>query len=213
MRSSVPIPGNPWPHDMVITIDDPHELVDLLWIRETWNLRPVGEDLPPALSDKPVSEQAQIESFDQVAKWQGAWPSIWDACVKHQGLLRDEGMFDRLHQTAGGSAERAELLRTLFGPSWREEFGAEAFTDQYDTWSQARFESESRRRGSRSVDEEPERVSLSALIAAWRGGLSKIVTIPCRGTYTRVIGRHVLLVTEETRKDPRRYSEALKQFH
>ena len=55
MRSSVPIPGNPWPHDMLITVEDnPHALVDLLWIREAWNLQPAANDLPPLLSDESV---------------------------------------------------------------------------------------------------------------------------------------------------------------
>lgn len=77
MRSSVPIPGNPWPHDMTITVEDnPHTLVDLLWIRETWNLQPVGGDLPPSLSDETVGGHAPTESPDRVAKWQDAWPSI-----------------------------------------------------------------------------------------------------------------------------------------
>ena len=49
------MPGNLWPHDMLITVeDDPHVLVDLLWIRETWNLHPLGDDLPPSLSDDSV---------------------------------------------------------------------------------------------------------------------------------------------------------------
>ena len=35
MLSSVPIPGNPWPHDMVLTIEnDSQTLLDLLWVRE-----------------------------------------------------------------------------------------------------------------------------------------------------------------------------------
>jgi len=50
------------------------------------------------------------------------------------------------------------------------------------------------------------------LIPAWQAGLSKTITIPYQGSYTRVIGQHTLLVTDETREDHRRYSEALKQF-
>jgi len=161
MRSSVPIPGNPWPHDMVITVEDhPHALVDLLWIREAWNLQPAGAYLPPLLSDGSVSAHARTELSDRVRAWQDAWPSIWEACVHHAGLLIDGA---RLFEAAGGSIERAELLKTLRGPSWRT-------------------------------------------------GLSKIVSIPCRGSYTRIIGRHTLLVTDETREDPRRFSEALQQF-
>lgn len=120
-------------------------------------------------------------------------------------------MFDQLRETTDGSPERATLLGELGGASWQDEFGNEAFTDQYEAWNLTRFEAESRRRPL-PLDEQPERVSLTALIPAWRAGLSKIVTIPCRGSYTRVIGRHTLLMTDETREDPRRYSEALTQF-
>jgi hypothetical protein len=197
---------------MVITVeDDPSALVDLLWIREAWNLRPVGDDLPPSLLHGSVSAHAETESSDRITTWQDAWPSIWHACVHHAGLLSDATVFDQLQETADGSPERVRLLNTLFGPSWRDEFGDEAFTEQYEIWNQSRFEAQTRRHPL-SFDEEPERVSLAALIPAWEAGLSKIVTIPCQGSYTRVIGRHTLLVTEETREDPRRYSEALKQF-
>lgn len=212
MRSFVPIPGNPWPHDMTITVeDDPQTLVELLWTRETWNLQPVGDDLPPSLSDETVGRHAPPEDPSRIAKWQDAWPSIWDACVRHTGLVRDATMFDRLRETADGSPERASLLSELVGPSWRDEFGDEAFTDRYEAWNLAAFEARSRRRPL-PLDETPERVSLATLIPAWQAGLSKIVTIPCRGSYTRVIGRHTLLVTGETREDPRDYGEALKQF-
>ncbi|MBC7401872.1 MAG: hypothetical protein H7279_01660 [Microbacteriaceae bacterium] len=97
------------------------------------------------------------------------------------------------------------------GPSGRDMFGDEAFTGQYQIWNQAQFD-ESFRGRPRLLEEEPERVSLATLIQAWQAGLSKIVVIPCRGSYTRVIGQHALLVTAETRDDPERYTEALKQF-
>jgi len=213
MRSSVPVPGNPWPHDMLITVEtDPHTLVDLLWVREAWNLRPVGNDLPPPLSDGLARAHARTESSDRVTTWRAAWPSMWAACVHHAGLLQDHSMFGRLRATADGSVERAELLESRMGPSWREEFGLGAFTDQYEEWNQARFSAQSARRAP-APDDSPERVSLASLIPAWRAGLTKIVAIPCHGSYTRVIGRHALLVTEETRDDPQRYGEALKQFH
>jgi hypothetical protein len=213
MRSSLPIPDNPWPHDMVISIgDDPHGLVDLLWIREAWNLHPVGDDLPPSLSDESVSASARTESSDRVVRWQKAWPSIWDACVHHESLHDDGAIFDRLGETADGSPERAKLLRTLVGPSWREEFGDEALTDRYESWNRARFEAQSRAR-RHPAGKDPEHVSLTALVPAWKAGLRKILTIPCQGSYTRIIGPHALLMTEATREDPRRYSEALEQFH
>jgi hypothetical protein len=208
------MPGNPWPHEMLITIeDDSNVLLELLWIREAWELNPGGQDLPPLLADSltPLPPPASAPAPDRVATWRAAWPAIWDACIHHAGLIRDSSAFERVRETAVGSHERDQMLRELFGPSWREEFGDEALPEQYAAWAEARFEAQSLRL-HRSLEEDPERVSLAALIPAWQAGLTKIVTIPCRGSYTRIIGAHTLLVTEETRSKTRTYSEALAQF-
>lgn len=35
MKSMFPMPGNPWPHEMLFTIeDDSAALLELLWLRE-----------------------------------------------------------------------------------------------------------------------------------------------------------------------------------
>lgn len=62
------------------------------------------------------------------------------------------------------------------------------------------------------LDAQPERVALDALIDAWGCGLTTIVEMPCRGTFTRRIGAHAILVTAETRADPVRYRAALHEF-
>ena len=211
MRSSVPMPGSPWPHDMLITVDeDLNTLVDLLWVREAWNLNPVGDDLPALLSDDSVRAHAPTGSTDAPAAWVEAWPGMWNACMHHAGLLQDSTVFDRLQHTLDGSPERANLLASLVGPSWKSSFGDEAFTEEKKTWNRSQFQARRQRRPT-SLADDPERLSLSALIPAWQAGLTKIVTIPCQGSYTRVIGQHTLLVTDETRDDHERYSEALKQ--
>jgi hypothetical protein len=197
---------------MLITIeDDLDTLLELLWIREAWNLHPAGPDLPPRLSADVEQRESLSASADEILRWQTAWPEIWDACVQHAGAIRDATDFERLHQTAGSSPERERLLHELFGPSWRDQFGQVALTDAFHTWTLERFEHRSRQRLD-SVEEEPERQSLPSLVTAWRAGLTKIVTIPCEGTYTRIIGPHTLLVTERTRSQPDQYSEALNQF-
>lgn len=77
MRSSVPIPGNLWSHDMVITVEDnPHALVDLLWIREAWNLQPAGNDHPPLLSDESVKTHARTEASDRIKTWQSGMMNL-----------------------------------------------------------------------------------------------------------------------------------------
>jgi len=66
VRSSVPIPGNPWPHDMVITVDDdPVSLVELLWVRDAWGLQPLHDDVPPPLVDSP---EPQITADNEVGR-------------------------------------------------------------------------------------------------------------------------------------------------
>ncbi len=97
------------------------------------------------------------------------------------------------------------------GPSWRERFGDEALTAEFTDWEAARFE-ELRSEVVTSAAESPERKALDALVPAWRAGLTKLVLIPCRGSYTRPIGSAGLLLTEETRSDPELYSAALREF-
>jgi hypothetical protein len=212
MLSSAPIPGNPWPHDMILTIeDDLQALLDLLWVREAWSLQPAEDDLAPLLSITPVGTNHEAVPVGKIAEWQEAWPSIWRACLQHAGQIRDATVFEQLRGTAIRSDERASLLHELVSPSWRDTFGNDAFPDEYLVWNQARFEANSYPR-YQALEEEPEWVSLAALIPAWQAGLSKVVVIPCRGSYTRVIGQHTLLLTAETREDPKRYSEALALF-
>ena len=62
------------------------------------------------------------------------------------------------------------------------------------------------------VRRRPEHASLRALIPAWEAGLAKIITIPCRGEYTRVISTSALLMTEATRNQPELYTAALETF-
>ncbi len=198
---------------MLITIeDDSQTLLELLWIREAWQLQPVGDDLPPELVDTPSLVDGSKRSSAPVVEWQKAWPDVWEASLRHAGTPHAPGIFERLHGSEIGSEERARLLRELFGPNWRDSFGPEALPEEEQQWSHALFR---RRvdRASRSVAEEPERVALDALIAAWQSGLTNIVEIPCRGTFTRIVGTHALLVTAETLADAERYREALTRFH
>lgn len=135
--STSPIPGNPWPHDMSITIEnDSQTLLELLWIREAWRMQPVGEDLPPRLVDTPSLVDDLKRSSVPIEQWQHSWPDMWEACLRHAGTPRDPSVFDRLHRSEIGSDERDQLLRDLFGPSWRDSFGAEALTDDEQQWSQ-----------------------------------------------------------------------------
>ena len=212
MRSSRPIPGNPWPHDMEITVkDDSHALLDLLWLREAWRLEPVGDDLPPKLTATPSPVDAPTRSAAPIGMWRARWPQLWRECLDHSGKPLNRDVLERLHASAPRSNERARLLRELVGPSWREDVGPDAFTEQSAPWMHALYE-EQVESSRLPLREQPESAALDVLIPAWRSGLTTVVQIPCRGTFTRIIGRHALLVTSETRSDRLRYREALAVF-
>lgn len=129
----------------------------------------------------------------------------------HAAAAFEPSMFEVPARAAVALRERAELIRRGHGPTWRERFGDAALGEAFRAWTEARFLARRDDR-PRSLAESPERRSLDALIAAWRIGLSNVVTIPCRGDHTRVISGSVLLVTEATRKVPERYDAALRTF-
>lgn len=213
MRSSEPIPGEPWPHDMMLTIEDrPTALLELLWIREAYGLAPRGDDLPPVLSDSPAAVRDNTVSTDARAAWAEAWPRIWQQTAAHAGGEKDPRIFEELHSTADGSAERADLLRRLIGPSWRDDVGGAALdSPAYRAWSESGAAAHAAALPTR-LEDSPERRDLAALIPAWRAGLTIIITIPCVGEFTRRIGPNALLLTSTTRADSAAYRRALATF-
>ncbi|SDH66622.1 hypothetical protein SAMN04515691_0469 [Leifsonia sp. 98AMF] len=197
---------------MVIRVDDDlQSLLELLWVREAWQLHPVGDDLPPALIDTPIAVAPAMRMSAPTSEWEAVWPRVWEEVLEHAGTTPRPDIFELLQATPNGSPDRASLLRELVGPSWREEVGGEAFTDEAEQWMQAQFEQRVRP-SSAGLEAQPERLSLEALIQAWKCGLTTVVQIPCRGAFTRRIGPHAILVTAGTRADPERYAEALRMF-
>lgn len=213
MQSSSPTPGtNPWPHEMVLEIEDaPEALRDLLWLREACGLRPTGVDLPPLLAHPPERPPAALPDPARLRTWQQAWPIVWDEVLEHTGRPRQGERLQRLLELPPASSDRAALIREFIGPTWRDRFGDEVFDDDgYRDWVAAGAERELRHH--LGYEQSPEYVVLDALIPAWEAGLVKVVAIPCAGSFTRVIGPSALLLTDGTRDDPDAYREALARF-
>jgi hypothetical protein len=213
MRSSRPIPGNPWPHDMGITVEDrPTALLELLWIREAHDMHLQETDLPPLLVDAPAHASGSGPSAAERVEWERAWPRLWHAAAEHAGRDQDPRQFERLQQTAHGSLERERILHEIVGPSWRDEFDDAVLDDDgYQDWSRRSMDvhlSSMRERMTHS----PEHRNLDALIRAWRAGLTKVVTIPCEGEYSRKLTNNALLMTDATRDDSDSYRRALDAF-
>lgn len=206
------MPGNPWPHDMTMTVEDrPSSLLELLWLREAHGLDMHGELLPPLLVETPAPAEHPIDEEIR-AEWEAAWPQLWEAVLAHTGIEGDPDLFEKLRLTADGSPERAALLADAMGSSAVDVFGPDVFSDpSYRVWEQKGIERHMATRRE-VLENSPERRDLEALIPAWRAGLTKVVTIPCRGDHTRRVGDNALLVTDETRADSERYRRALAAF-
>ncbi|KJQ55403.1 hypothetical protein [Microbacterium sp. SA39] len=212
MRSTTPMPGNPWPHDMIITVDDRVQpLLELLWVREAHDLRPDGEGLPPLLVDSPAPAVTPVDEGTR-SRWSEEWARIWHEVVAHAGIEHDPALTERAFSTQHGSPEREALFRQLMGPMWGDEFGREVFDDASSREWERRGQVAHMARRPTALEDSPERRDLAALAAAWRRGLTKIVTIPCHGDHVRQVGDHALLVTDGIRDDSTRYREALGTF-
>jgi hypothetical protein len=194
---------------MVITIEDsPNALLELLWLREAWRLDPEGDDLPPHLTDTPALVPESERASAPIAEWREAWPQLWRACLDHAARPVEPGAHERLDATPPGSAQRTRMLADLVGPSWSDRFGRDGLTPDQTQWRVAFV----RERLMPRMTTSPEHSALDTLIPAWKSGLTRIVQLPCRGSFTQIVGPHGLSVTMETRYDPVRYREALATF-
>jgi hypothetical protein len=216
MQASRAVPGpdpspREWPRDLVLEVEDsPHSLLDLLWLREGCGLEPTGVDLPPLLSVPPAPAAAAPDEATR-RTWQAAWPFVWDEVLEHAGRPRQGERFQRLLEQPPTSLDRAAMIREYLGPTWRDRFGDEVFDDDgYRDWVAA--DAEARLAHSVEYERSPEYVALPALIPAWEAGLATVITLPCDGEFTRVVGPAALLVTAATRDDPDAYRSALARF-
>lgn len=211
MRSSHPIPGNPWPRGMTMTTDDrPTTVNELLWVREAFDLTVAG-DAPPPLLDSPAPASRSLTESER-ARWAAAWPDVWTAVVEHAARPHDAEAMDRLMRQDTPVEERPALLARLAGPSWRDAFGDEVFDDpSHRAWDEQSFAS-IRSALPPNYEAQPERRAVDHLAAAWRRGLGKIIVLACEGTFVRSVGSSGLLVTTGDRDDNRSYREALASF-
>lgn len=211
MRSMNPVPGNPWPHDMVLRINGEEQaLLDLLWVRATWGLEPAGDPPPPPEIVPEPTPTTQSLRRDK-REWETAWSRLWIGVLDHLCRPHDPQQFESLWASADGSDERRRLLDEIRGPSWTDRFGNDRFDDRYHDWIRA-ISGDRMAEHRLPLEQHPERRCLDATIVAWERGLETIVTIPCIGEYTRTISATGLCVTRTTRADPDRYNGALLSF-
>jgi hypothetical protein len=207
MRSMGPSPVGDWPREMTIVVDDrPTVLLELLWVRDAYDLHPPGVDAPPLA--EPTNAHLPIDDASRHV-WERAWITAWRDAVEHMSVVHDSSTFDRLHRTPNGSSERADLLASVTGPDWQDAFGDDApDVTRMSEWLERQGPSVP----SSTSEEPPERRDQPVLVGAWRRGLTKVVTIPCEGAWAKAIAPNALLVTTGTRADRTLYREALDSF-
>ena len=211
MRFTEPMPHNPWPHDMVIRVDDnPQHLTVLLFIRQAWGIA-AGTDVP-ALSPVPEGGASRLPAVpDRNAwevRWHRAWERAWDwyAVQEPDPTVRPTPGYIREFSRPGRD------LNPLIPPFWQTEYGWEGIDgDAYRDW-QGQCRPQAHGQPPRKAADSPEPQSLPALVAAWRNGLDTVVVLPYAGFFARRITNRHLAVSAETRNDPAGYTQALESW-
>ncbi|MDY0912301.1 hypothetical protein [Rathayibacter festucae] len=191
---------------MMITVEDnPLALLELLWVREAWGLTTPADSPPPL--EQPA---AKLGAANVDAEWERAWPQLWQECLDHLAIETGP-LLQQLPNTADGSPERARALGLVLGPSWHDRFADDSLGTPFLTWQ---TEQRSAQPNTHDVplDVTPERRSVRALVSAWEAGLTKVVTLPCRGEYTRAVSGSTLILTNNDHRDQSRYGAALREF-
>lgn len=211
MRSKEPLPHNPWPHDMVIRVDDsPHHLTILLFIRHAWGIA-ANADVP-GLQPVPDSGSSQLPDSADRSEWEARWHHAWGRAWDWYAVEDPEPKRLPTPELIRDVWRPGQGLNPVIPPIWQAEYGwAGIDPDAYSTWQQ-QCSPHAYAPPRRIAAELPEPRSLPALIAAWEGGLDSVIVVPYAGFFARRITRRHLAVSATTRNDPGSYTRALQTW-
>jgi hypothetical protein len=202
VRSNTPIPGNPWPHDMVLTVDDyPNNIAELLFVRSAWGLDTATAI--PELESAPEAGSASVPDSATPEEWARRWDTEWARAM--DWYLVADRTERPTQEILLQPSQPGQPLHPSFPPFWSVEYGG----DGIDRMAVASWQQSLRGDMMARMKAEPERRSLPQVITAWEGGLERIVTLPYRGYYADRIDRRTLVVSDETRMHPESYARAL----
>jgi hypothetical protein len=184
MQSDREMPGNPWPHEMVIHIDNsPRNFTALLFIRHAWGI--AGDLDIPRATPLPDPGDSLLPETASAELWEERWRSEWELAWEWFSIDPDR--------------------RPGTPAYWMTEYGPQGI----DGEALRRWEASVQpTHGGVPLEQTPERLSLPALVDAWRTGLDRLVTLPLDGYFARRIGRYLIL-SDETRDDPASFTRAL----
>ncbi len=199
MRSSEDLPGNPWPHDMQVSVEECWPpLIHLLFVRSAWQLE---IDSVPRLDSEPDPGSSQrpenLDVDSAVQRWLAEWQRAWSH-------------FDPASVTVSTPDEATQrLLDTLTD----DELWEATSTWPSDFWDSGIDRGASERwRASMAAPtgDLPENRVIGALADAWRAGLTTVIQMPYLGYFAHRINQENLVVSATTRRDADLYSRALE---
>ncbi len=198
MQSNQPIPGNPWPQEMIIAVEEnPDRLTFLLFLRAAWGI--AADAVLPELERPPAPGRSAPPPTASVDEWSVRWKFEWLAAWSRLSMP------DRTIPWTEEEIDRLDPL-DVHAPGWRETYGMDGVDEAaWHVWS-ASLE---RHPHARPLAEQPERVSLDSLVPAWRTGLKRILVLPFAGYFAERVAAECLVVSAETRNDAAMYSRAL----
>ncbi len=200
MRSSEDRPGNPWPHDMQLSVEECWQpLIYLLFVRSAWHLEITS--VPRLDSEPDPGSSLRPEHLDvdaAVRRWLAEWQRAWTH-------------FDAASLTVSTPDEATQhLLDTLSDDELWQATSARP-SDFWDSGIDQAACERWRAAMAAPVAELPENRVIPALAVAWRAGLTTVIQMPYIGYFAHRISREHLVVSATTRRDPDLYSRALEE--
>lgn len=199
MRFAEDIPGNPWPHDMQISVEECWPpLIYLLFVRSAWRLEidsvpRLGSEPDPGSSRRPEN----LDVDDAVRRWLSEWQRAWTHFDAASVAVRAP---DEATQHLLDTLSDDELWQAV--STWPSDFWDSGIDhDACDRW---------RASMAAPLGELPEHRAVSALAEAWRSGLTTVIQLPYIGYFAHRINREHLVVSATTRRDPELYYRALE---
>lgn len=201
MRLKWPRWGNPWPHDMVIRVEDhPVALNLLLFVRRSWSL---AADLDiPELQPAPERGSSARPESASVAEWEYRWRTAWNRAWRWYDIKDSDPTHLPTPEIIREVSRPGQDLHPLIPPLWTADYGQEGLDwDAFSEWDRAL---------TPHFPSYAERLCLPDLIDAWRSGMENVIVLPYAGYFAQRVSRSYLAVSAVTRNAPEDYCKALQ---